>query len=371
MFPLNDEINDKKGKKNASGIKCPRRLSVMFSLLTILTLTLTFLFCGLFAMLLIHTGIMVGQNRPLIFFMIITVGILVGTAISHYAAKTPLTAIIATNNAVREVTKGNFDITIDEDISIRELREMAHNFNLMARELAGTEMLRTDFIENVSHEFKTPLSAIEGYTTLLQARNLSEKKRREYTGKILYNTRRLSTLTSNILLLSRLENQELFIQKTNFCLDEAIRESLLLLESRWTEKNLNLEISLDSADYFGNRDLLAHVFNNILGNAVKYAPEGGLVRVLLRRGENALKITVTDNGIGMSEEVQRRIFEKFYQADSSRSSQGNGLGLALSKRIVDLHGGTITVASKEGNGTSFTVILPETEASQIPAVNTG
>lgn len=290
----------------------------MFALLTILILTLTFLFCGLLALLLVRTGILVRQNRPLIFFMIITVSILVGTAVSGCAAKAPLAAIIATNNAVREVTKGNFDVIIDEDISIRELKEMAHNFNLMARELAGTEMLRTDFVENVSHEFKTPLSAIEGYTTLLQTKNLSEEKRQEYTKKILYNTGRLSALTSNILLLSRLENQELFIQKTTFCLDEAIRESLLFLEKSWEEKNLNLEIDLDSADYFGNKDLLAHVWQNILGNAIKYTPADGHIRILLRREENNLKITVTDDGIGMSEEILRRIFEKFYQGDSSR-----------------------------------------------------
>ena len=237
---------------------------------------------------------------------------------------------------------------------------MAHNFNLMAKELAGTEILRTDFVENVSHEFKTPLSAIEGYTTLLQRKDLSEEKRQNYTKKILYNTRRLSTLTSNILLLSRLENQEIGIKKETFCLDEQLREILLLLEDGWTEKKLELEIDLDAVDYYGNKDLLAHVWQNILSNAIKFAPENGIIHILLRRENGSLITSITDNGIGMSEDVMRRIFEKFYQGDFSRSSQGNGLGLALAKRIVDLHGGNISVSSKEGKGTTFTVSLPLT-----------
>lgn len=330
----------------------------MFSLLTFLTLTI--LFSALLTFLLIKAGILVQQNRGIVFFVIAIVSIIVGTIISNYAGRHPLTAIIAMSNAAQEVAKGNFDVSLNENIRIKELRDMAHNFNLMAKELAGTEILRTDFVENVSHEFKTPLSAIEGYTTLLQRKDLSEEKRQNYTKKILYNTRRLSTLTSNILLLSRLENQEIGIKKETFCLDEQLREILLLLEDGWTEKKLELEIDLDAVDYYGNKDLLAHVWQNILSNAIKFAPENGIIHILLRRENGSLITSITDNGIGMSEDVMRRIFEKFYQGDFSRSSQGNGLGLALAKRIVDLHGGNISVSSKEGKGTTFTVSLPLT-----------
>ena len=340
--------------------KCPKRLSVMFSLLTFLTLTLTIIFSALLTLLLIRTGILVRQNRGIVFFVIALVSILVGTIISNYAGRHPLTAIIAMSNATQEVARGNFDVSLDENIRIKELREMAHNFNLMAKELAGTEILRTDFVENVSHEFKTPLSAIEGYATLLQKKDISAEKRQDYTKKILYNTRRLSTLTSNILLLSRLENQEIGIKKESFCLDEQLREILLLLEEGWTEKQLELEIDLDAVDYYGNKDLLAHVWQNILSNAIKFAPENGIIHILLRRENGSLITSITDNGIGMSEDVMRRVFEKFYQGDFSRSSQGNGLGLALAKRIVDLHGGDIAVSSKEGKGTTFTVTLPLT-----------
>lgn len=343
--------------------KRPTRLSVMFSLLILLTLTITIIFSALLTLFLIRVGILVQQNRGIVFLVIAVVSIFVGTIISNFAGRHPLTAIIAMSNATQEVAKGNFEVTLDECSHIKELRNMAHNFNLMTKELAGTELLRTDFVENVSHEFKTPLSAIEGYATLLQKKNLSDEKKQEYTKKILHNTKRLSTLTSNILLLSRLENQEIGIQKEHFCLDEQIREILLLLEDKWTEKKLELEIDLDAADYYGNKDLLAHVWQNILSNAIRFAPSYGLIRIVLRKetdaaGNKYFKVGIADNGIGMDKEVIKRIFEKFYQGDSSRSSQGNGLGLALAKRVVVLHNGSIAVSSKEGKGSTFTVTLP-------------
>lgn len=334
-----------------------KRLSVMFSLLTLITLTLTLLFTGAFAWLLIQAGLLVGRNRHIMFFIIAVVSVLVGTVISHFAGKRPLSAIIAISSATQEVAKGNFSITLNEDIEIKELRDMAHNFNRMAKELEGTELLRTDFVENVSHEFKTPLSAIEGYATLLQKPGLSNEKRGEYTAKILYNTKRLSALTSNILLLSQLENQEIDIPKEWFCLDEQLRE-VILSQEEWAKKGLDLEVDLDNADYCGSKDLLAHVWQNILSNAVKFAPEHGMIQILLRQEYGCLKVSIADNGAGMSEEVKRRVFEKFYQGDSSRSSQGNGLGLALAKRIIDLHHGEIVVSSKEQKGTTFTVSLP-------------
>lgn len=335
-----------------------KRLSVMFSLLTLITLTLTLLFTGAFAWLLIRVGLLVERNRSIMFFIIVAVSVLVGTVISHFAGRHPLSAIIAISSATQEVAKGNFSITLDENIEIKELRDMAHNFNRMAKELAGTEMLRTDFVENVSHEFKTPLSAIEGYATLLQKPGLSEEKRGEYTAKILYNTKRLSALTSNILLLSRLENQEIDIPKEWFCLDEQLREVILSQEEGWVGKELDLEVDLDSVDYCGSKDLLAHVWQNILSNAIKFAPDRGTVHILLRQEHGCLDVSIADNGTGMSEGVKRRVFEKFYQGDSSRSSQGNGLGLALAKRIIDLHHGEIVVSSKEKKGTTFTVSLP-------------
>lgn len=228
----------------------------------------------------------------------------------------------------------------------------------MAKELSGIEMLRNDFIENVSHEFKPPLSAIEGYATLLQKKGLSEEKRVEYTQRILQNTQRLSTLTGNILLLSRLENQEIGIIREKYCLDEQLREIILLFEEQWTAKNLDLEIDLDNADYCGNKELMAQVWQNILGNAIKFVSDGGKICARLRNTATEITVSILDNGIGMSQEVIDRIYEKFYQGDKSRASQGNGLGLTLAKRIVDLHSGKISVTSSVRNGSSFVIIMP-------------
>lgn len=213
-------------------------------------------------------------------------------------------------------------------------------------------------LKTFHHEFKTPLAAIEGYVTLLQRKGLSEEKRQEYTSRILFNTKRLSSLTGNILLLSRLENQESEIQKESYSLDEQLREIILLYEPQWSEKELDLDIDLDSVMCYGNKDLLAQVWQNLIGNAIKFVADGGRIRILLRQKQSGIEVSIIDNGAGMSEDVMNRIYEKFYQGDTSRSSSGNGLGLTLAKRIVDLHGGTISASSKEGKGTAFTVVIP-------------
>lgn len=342
----------KKARKNSN------RISVMFSLLTILTLTLTLLVSAALVFLLAKTGILTSRNRTVVLLLIAAVSIVIGTLLSKLASRKPIDAIVSISNATQEIAKGNFEVRLPEQVPAKELQDMAHNFNLMAKELAGTELLRNDFVENVSHEFKTPLSAIEGYVTLLQKPGLSDEKRTKYTKKILYNTKCLSSLTGSILLLSQLENQELGIEKEPFCLDEQLREVILSQEENWSGKELDLEIDLDSADYIGNKDLLAHVWQNILGNAVKFTPVGGMIRILLQRQKDRINVSIADNGPGMSDEVKKRVFEKFYQGDNSHSAQGSGLGLALAKRIVDLHQGEIGISTKEGKGTTFTVILP-------------
>lgn len=222
---------------------------------------------------------------------------------------------------------------------------MAHNFNIMAKELSHTEILRNDFVENVSHEFKTPLSAIEGYAMLLQKKGLSDEKREEYTWKILHNAKRLSALTGNIILLSRLENQEIAIKKESYSLDEQIREIILLLEEKWSGKNIDLDIELDDVTICANEGLIAHVWQNILENAIKFITTEGAIGISLHQIGNYAQINISDNGIGMNKEELSRVYEKFYQADSSRSTTGNGLGLTLAKRIVDLHHGKIEVFS--------------------------
>lgn len=334
------------------------KTAVFFSALVFVILVATMFLNVIFTVFMFRSGIFDVRYREssLIFFAVISV--IIGMIISKFAARRPIGSIVEISEATKEIAKGNFNVHMNEDIRVTEIQTMAHNFNLMVKELAATEMLRNDFVENVSHEFKTPLAAIEGYVTLLQRKGLSEEKRAEYTERILFNTKRLSALTGNILLLSRLENQELEIKKESYSLDEQLREIILMYEPQWSEKNLDLDIDLDPVVCHGNKDLLAQVWQNLIGNAVKFVSDRGRIRILLRQKQNGLEVSVVDNGPGMSKEVMGRIYEKFYQGDTSRASSGNGLGLTLAKRIIDLHGGTISVSSKEGKGTTFRVILP-------------
>ncbi|MBO5222855.1 MAG: HAMP domain-containing histidine kinase [Clostridia bacterium] len=258
---------------------------------------------------------------------------------------------------MRKVADGDFQVRLDTTSSSKEIREVMAGFNMMAQELNATEILQSDFVSNVSHEFKTPINAIEGYTTLLQSDELNEEQR-EYAEKILFNTKRLSTLVGNILLLSRIENQSIQTQKSTFRADEQIRQSILGLEAAWTEKELEFDVEMEEILFTGNEALLRHVWDNIIGNAVKFSPHGGIVAIRLKQEETCLRFTVEDSGPGLSKEAQKHLFDKFYQGDTSHKQEGNGLGLALVKRILTLAKGSVSAENLTGGGCRFTVTLP-------------
>jgi signal transduction histidine kinase len=228
----------------------------------------------------------------------------------------------------------------------------------MPKELEATEILQTNFVSNVSHEFKTPITAIEGYATLLGDSEGTTPQQKEYIEKILLNTGRLSTLVGNILLLSKIDNQSIETKQEEFSLDEQIRRSILLLELKWTEKNVEMDVDLQSIRYIGNPSLLMHVWNNLIGNAIKFTPEGSTVSIRLLESGKEIIFTVEDQGRGVSEDAKKHIFEKFYQGDSSHRQEGNGLGLALVKSIVDTVNGRISVENLE-KGCRFNVTLPQ------------
>lgn len=269
------------------------------------------------------------------------------------------------SEASQQVARGNYDIQLTYDSHIKEVNTTFQNFNFMVQELRSVEIIRKDFIANVSHEFKTPLSSITGYVTLLQDPELSEEERREYIQMAFFNIEKLNDLTGNILQLSKLENQSTIEEPVTYRLDEQLRESIVLLEPKWNEKQINLDLDLSKILYTGQQALLFQVWTNLIGNAIKFSDPGKTVSVRIRKTENNIEVTISDEGIGMSEETQAHIFEKFYQGDSSRKSNGNGLGLALCKRIVDLCGGNIFVSSEPEKGSVFTVQLPTTSTRQI------
>ena len=298
------------------------------------------------------------HERKVPVLLLLLGSLLLGGTVALYVGKTIIKPIKKMGDAFREVSEGNFSVRVPEEERIDEIREIAKQFNAMTYDLSHIETLRTDFVANVSHEFKTPISSIEGYATLLQNPALSEEKRLRYTQKILENSRRLSNLTSNILLLSKLENQEILTDKKQFRLDEQIRKTILLLEDKWTEKNIEFNLDLPFQIYYGSEKLLEQVWYNIIDNAIKHSPDGGVIEIRIKNEQSFVSVEVEDRGEGMTEEVMKHIFEKFYQGDCSRKEEGNGLGLALVKRIINICNGKISVQSTPGCGSIFSVELP-------------
>ena len=255
-----------------------------------------------------------------------------------------------------QVKNGNFNIRIENEFH-NETQDLINNFNLMVEELQKSETLKSDFISNVSHEFKTPLSSIQGYATLLQDESLSKEDKDKYTKYIIDSTQKLNVLISNILKISKIDNQKIVIEQELFELDEQIREVVLSLEKEWTNKNIELDIDLDEVSIRTDKILLSHVWSNIIGNAIKYSYDNSKIEIKLRNENDKIKVTIKDYGIGIEEEKIPYIFNKFYQGDTSHSNEGNGLGLALVKGIVDLINGKIEVHSEVNKGTEFIVTL--------------
>lgn len=266
-------------------------------------------------------------------------------------------------DGMEKIMEGDFSARIPylqgED-SGNEYDAIINGLNHLAEELTGVETLRTDFISNVSHELKTPLAVIQNYGTILQNPALSEKEQMEYARAITEQTRKLSALITNILKLNRLENQQIFPEKQDYNLSEQICECLLGFEQAWEKKNLEIETEIDEdVIVCQDAELLSLVWNNLFSNAVKFCKEEGKVAVSVKKEKDGVLVSVSDEGCGISPEVGVHIFEKFYQGDTSHATQGNGLGLALVKRVIDIVGGEIHVQSVLGKGSTFLVRLVE------------
>ncbi|MGM9643952.1 MAG: ATP-binding protein [Eubacteriales bacterium] len=273
-----------------------------------------------------------------------------------YMVDRPVKKIV---RAAEKITEGDFSVRIEPLSSTNRadgLDKIVDCFNKMAEELSGVETLRSDFISNVSHEMKTPLSVIGNYAKLMEKDGLGDGERREYARAISDASRRLSDMVTNILKLNRLENQQIYPKKETFDLSEQLRICLLQYENVWESKNIEIETFIeDDVKISADSELLSLVWNNLLSNAFKFTPEGGKVSLCLDSSEHHVTVSVNDTGCGMTAEVGAHIFEKFYQGDTSHATSGNGLGLTLVKRVVDIVGGEISVESTAGVGSTFTV----------------
>lgn len=288
---------------------------------------------------------------------VLLISILSGAAIAVGLSKIFVSPMMKLGDAMRKVAGGDFTVRLDCTSKIRDVREVYGSFNTMVKELGNTETLQTDFVSNVSHEFKTPINAIEGYASLLQDSQLTDEQKNAYIDKIIFNTRRLSDLVGNILLLSKVNNQTISLKASTFRLDEQVRQSILALESKWEKKEIEFDIDLDEIEHTGYENLLSHVWLNLIDNAVKFSPQNGQIRIRLKQLAGSVTFSIWDNGLPIPEADIDRIFNKFYQGDNSHASEGNGLGLALVRKIVAAAHGTINVTSSEDAGTEFVVAL--------------
>ena len=287
----------------------------------------------------------------------------IATLLSSILTKWILRPLKEMIDATKRIAKGDFKVRINESFDeSSDFGILQRSFNHMTTELDGIEMFRSDFINNFSHEFKTPIVSIQGFARQLRAGGLSDAEVKEYADIIVTESDRLAAMSSNVLLLSKLENQQIVTDMTEFYLDEQIRTCLLLLEKQWSAKDIELNIDLDPTLYRFNEDMLSHVWINLFSNAFKFTPARGTVSCTLRKAANSVTVTISDTGCGMTDEEKLHIFEKFYQGEASHSGEGNGVGLTIVSRILVLCKGQIAVESAPDMGTVFTVTLPLTTA---------
>lgn len=290
---------------------------------------------------------------------VLFVGLIVSLVIrliSHTGFIRPMSEI---GKAARKVASGDFTVRVHsqrKDDKKDELEVLIDDFNKMVEELATIETLKSDFIANVSHEIKTPLAIIQSYASALRKDELSLEEKQNYIETILEASQKLSTLVTNVLRLNKLESQEI-IQLESYTLDEQLRCCILALEEKFNEKNIEFDVDLDEVIITSDESLMEIVWNNLLTNAIKFTDYGGSIKVELKVEDSIIVVSISDNGCGMSEETSRHIFDRFFQGDTSHSVEGNGLGLSLVKRVVDLIHGEIQVESELGKGTSFLVKL--------------
>jgi signal transduction histidine kinase len=275
--------------------------------------------------------------------------------------------IIKISEGVKKVTDGDFSVQLEFTKSHRKLQEgsysdeideLAYNFNKMARELYGMDYMRKDFMSNVSHEIKTPVAAITGFSEILLDGGLKEEEQNEYLMYLNQESNRLSRLCENMLRMSRLDHQCIVEKKQKVQVDEQIRRCIILLNDKWSEKNINFELQLEKNSLLSDYDLLFQVWTNLIDNAIKYSNQDSTIRILTRVENGMLTVTISDEGIGIAKEKQDKIFDHFYQCDESHKKQGSGLGLSIVKRILELLEGTIDCGSEEGQGTTMTVRIP-------------
>jgi signal transduction histidine kinase len=341
-------------------------LTLLFTALVLFFMLVTFLVVGVTIYLLIRLGVLNGPNQTAptpvkVLLIFIPAALFFGALNTFCLGQIPMKRVNQLIDQMNRLAAGDYQARLTyDDLWGRHptVQEVAGSFNRMAEELQNTEMLRSDFINNFSHEFKTPIVSIAGFAKLLRRGNLPEEKQEEYLAIIETESLRLSQMATNVLNLTKVENQTILTDITEYNLSEQIRSCILLLSEKWEQKEIEYELDFNEYHIRANEELLKQVWINLLGNAVKFSPHGGLIEVRITEQADTMTVSIRNTGSEIAPEHQDKIFHKFYQADESHASEGNGIGLAIVKRVVELHEGTVSVSSGGGR-TTFTVTLPK------------
>ena len=347
-------------------------LTLLFTGLVLCFMLVTLLVVGLAIYFLIQLEILTGPDHSVpsaarIIIIFALSALVLGAGMTFFFGKIPMKPVNNLINQMNRLATGDYRARLDYgDVwgKYPTIQELTDSFNRMAEELQNTEMLRIDFINNFSHEFKTPIVSITGFAKLLRKGNLPEEQKEEYLRIIEAESLRLSQMATNVLNLTKVENQAILTDRTEFNLSEQIRSCIVVLSEKWEQKEIEYVLEFDECSIHANEELMKQVWINLLGNAVKFSPKGGLIEVKIAEDALTTTVSIMNTGSEIAPEHQKKIFNKFYQADESHASEGNGIGLAIVKRITELHEGTVSVSS--GNGTTtFTVVLPRTQNEEL------
>ncbi len=357
-----DRIKNKKQSKEERNRRF--RLTMFFAMALFMVLSITLSIAGGIVYLMYFIGIRLGVEAFTPFNVIMFMAVLslcIGFLISLLIGKIQFRPFAKIINQLNRLASGDFSARLNFSKKLESepmFSELSDSFNKMAEELERTEMLRSDFVNNFSHEFKTPIVSIAGFAKLIKRANLTEEQRREYADIIEKESMRLSYMATNVLNMTKVENQGILSDISRYNLSEQLRSCVLLLEDKWSEKDIGFD--MDFGEYYinANEELLRQVWINIIDNAIKFSPRGSTVELDIKDGTDSIIVKVQNYGSEVPHDAQKRIFGKFFQADRSHSSEGNGLGLAIVARITELHSGEVWVES-ENNTTAFYVRLPK------------
>ena len=359
--------NGKKGtprntEKQRKYFSVPLKMTLFVFLIIVSSIAVTALVYFVLLLIFARTGLeeLVTVNPFLVAVILLATCGLISTLLFAWLSRVYLRPMQQLIDATKEVKRGNFEVRVHhkERHPVTEMEELVENFNGMVQELGGIEMFRNDFINNFSHEFKTPIVSIRGFAKEMQIEGVSDAQKLEYARIIEDESDRLARLSASVLELSKLENQRIVGNRTEFYLDEQIRQTILLFEQEWSEKNVEIVPELVECKVIFDEEMLALVWNNLISNAIKFTPKGGVIVIRMTVTEGSVTVEVQDDGVGMTEDVRPHVFEKFFQGDLSHGKTGYGVGLAIVSRVVELCRGSVEVESEKDKGSLFRVTLP-------------